>query len=161
MINHLYWSDFQEAFEDNFRILDVVVENYYKRDLDSPVQVALFPARAFLSQRDSKQLIVSYSVVVHYNPVYRRFIYCQEHYPTMYLQEQLPIIPRLWLAMGGLLFLDKESGQLSTPKEGLQDRWFDVWKNEDWFTWSNKDQDYTEKWTRGLTTEEYEASFRN
>ena len=156
----LRWDDF-EVLDDNreySEAFDVVVEHKYQESPESKVLTALFPARAWISKK-SGELIVEYCHVVAYNHIFRRFSYCKENMPVMYLREKLLHKVHIALGLGALVLWDKENDTIVKPSDGRPTQWFMLWKDEPWYTWDNETQSYSNLWTHGLTAADYEESF--
>lgn len=155
----LTFNDFAErAKYGDFSSIDVIVEHPYQETVTSKPLTALFPARAYIDRRHPNELILDYCHFVSLNPIHRFFSYNEQNMPTMYDKNLLDVGPRLAVAVGFLLLWNKETDRM-VKSENLH-YWWEGWRNEKWYTWSNRDQDYTEVWEKGHTKAEYDEWYK-
>ena len=131
----LTWADFSDG-----KSRKVVVEILYKESLESPTLTALVPADAYRSK--DGYLVIEFVRFVRYAPVIRRSVHSDGNYPVMYLQSKLRYEVQLNLAVGNLVLWGKATDRL-VKSNGMP--WWDLWKDQPWYGYSRKDNDYTER----------------
>ena len=104
---------------------------------------ALIPATASFNKQG--YMVLTYTKYVDGKDLKRFTIHYKGNMPTMYLLEELTLECRLFLLTGGLLLWEKDSDVICKDEDGPE-KWSDMFNDDIWYAWSNKDQDYTVKY---------------